>query len=214
MLEVKRFIFNPFYENTYIIWNSKSKTAAVIDPGCIDQKEEDEIVSFIESNSLSVKYLINTHCHIDHIFGNRFIKEKYNCEYFAPQKDVFMFDLMKKQAINYGMKLKELPKPDSFISENVELELGETKGKYLFTPGHSPGEYCIYFPSEKICITGDILFKEGIGRTDLWGGDYDELIKSIKEKLFKLPDDVKIFAGHGDSSTIGYEKAHNPFLNN
>ncbi len=212
MLEIKRFVFNPFQENTYVIWNSENKMAAVIDPGCSESVEEKETADFIAERSLIVKFLLNTHCHIDHIYGNKFIKEKYNCEYWAPEGDVFMLELMKEQALNYGMKINESPKPDKYITEETELNLGETKGKFLFTPGHTPGEYCIYFPQDKICITGDVLFKEGIGRTDLWGGDYDNLINSIKIKLFSLPDDVKIYSGHGEPSTIGYEKKHNPFL--
>lgn len=212
MLEIKRFVFNPFQENTYVIWNLENKMAVVIDPGCSESAEEKETADFIAERSLIVKFLLNTHCHIDHVYGNKFIKEKYNCEYWAPEGDIFMLELMKEQALNYGMKINESPKPDKYITEETELNLGGTKGEFLFTPGHTPGEYCIYFPQDKICITGDVLFKGGIGRTDLWGGDYDNLINSIKIKLFSLPDDVKIYSGHGEPSTIGYEKNHNPFL--
>ena len=112
----------------------------------------------------------------------------------------------------FGLNLEEPPVPDRLISEDTDLSLGNSKLKFLFTPGHTPGEFCIYLKEDKICITGDVLFKEGIGRTDLWGGSYDTLIKSIETKLFSLPDDVKIYPGHGESSTIGHEKQNNPFL--
>ncbi|MFA3781847.1 MBL fold metallo-hydrolase [Melioribacteraceae bacterium 4301-Me] len=212
MIEIKKFVFNPFQENTYLIWDTNSKCTAVVDPGCSSPYEEQQIADFIKTNLLSIKFLINTHCHIDHILGNKFIKENYKCEFWAPDKDVFMLKLMEEHAKNFGMNLKESPQPDKLISEEIELNLDGTIGKFLFTPGHTPGEYCIYFPLESVCITGDVLFKEGIGRTDLWGGDYNLLINSIKTKLFTLPEDVKIYPGHGEPSTIGYEKLHNPFL--
>jgi glyoxylase-like metal-dependent hydrolase (beta-lactamase superfamily II) len=113
----------------------------------------------------------------------------------------------------FGLNLDDPPEPDVLISEKIELSLGNSNLKFLFTPGHTPGEFCIYLKGEKICVTGDVLFKEGIGRTDLWGGDYNTLIKSIETKLFTLPDNVKIFPGHGESSTIKHEKENNPFLN-
>ncbi len=213
MLKVKQFTFSPFLENTYLIWDESSRKAAVIDPGCFNQKENYELKSAIEKVNLNLLYLINTHCHIDHIFGNAFIKNTFNTRYIAPKDDVFLLELMIGQAENYGVELIPSPQPDEFISENEQLILGETKGNYLFTPGHSPGEYCIYFENDKVCFTGDVLFKENIGRTDLWSGDYNTLLNSIKTKLFTLPDDVKIFPGHGESSTIGYEKEHNPFSN-
>jgi glyoxylase-like metal-dependent hydrolase (beta-lactamase superfamily II) len=112
----------------------------------------------------------------------------------------------------FDISLDKPPKPDELITEKSELSIGKSKMKFLFTPGHTPGEFCIYLDNEKICITGDVLFKESIGRTDLWGGDYDTLINSIQTKLLTLPDDVVIYPGHGESSTIGYEKQNNPFI--
>lgn len=212
MLQISRFIFSPFQENTYIIYDEQTNEAAVIDPGCSSTSEEKELSDFIEEKNLKVKYLINTHCHIDHIFGNAFVKEKFNPVYFAPEKDLFLFEIMKDQAENFGVKMKKSPEPDELISENIEIKLGDYEGKFIFTPGHSPGSYCLYFAENKICITGDVLFKEGIGRTDLWEGNYDVLLHSIEEKLYKLPDDTEIYPGHGEKSTIGYEKRFNPFI--
>jgi hydroxyacylglutathione hydrolase len=212
MLKLKKFVFSPFMENTYIVWDSKTNETAIIDPGCVDHEEEKELSDFIESNDLSVKYLINTHCHIDHVFGNAYVKSTYDCEYWAPEKDEFLIGNMSEQAKMFGIQIKPSPNPDKFIKDETVLTLGEIQPKFLFTPGHTPGEYSIYFEEDKICITGDVLFKEGIGRTDLWGGDYDTLIESIKTQLLTLPLETVIYPGHGEDSTIGDEIKLNPFL--
>lgn len=212
MLSVKKFVFSPFYENTYLIYDDLTRETAVIDPGCYNDHERETISDFIEKENLSIKYLINTHCHIDHIFGNAFIKGKYNSQFLASKEDLFLLDLMVQQGEIYGTPVTPSPKPDLFITENEKIQLGSSIGNFIFTPGHSPGGYCLYFENEKICFTGDTLFKESIGRTDLWGGDYNTLINSIKEKLLVLPDDVKIFPGHESESTIEYEKRNNRFL--
>lgn len=212
MVQVKVFTFNLFAENTIMLWDSESKEAAVIDPGTSTSDEQNTFSDFIASENLMIKYLINTHCHIDHILGCRFVKEKYKPVYYAPEKDIPLLDHAQQQAQMFDIEMEEPPKPDQLITEATELSLGNSLLRFLFTPGHTPGEFCIYFEKEKICITGDVLFSESIGRTDLWGGDYETLIDSIEKKLFQLPDDVVIYPGHGISSTIGYEKQNNPFL--
>lgn len=212
MLKIQKFIFSPFSENTFVVWDEGSRDACVIDPGCNNENEEKELESFITQNNLNIKYLINTHCHIDHIFGNAFVKENFNPVFLAPKGDIFLLEKAEEQAALFGIDIKLSPKPDNFIEEKVNIALGSIKGKFLFTPGHTPGEFCVYFENEKICFTGDALFKEGIGRTDLWGGNFNTLIQSIKEKLLSLPDDVRIYPGHGEASTIGYEKSNNSFL--
>ncbi|MCX6167901.1 MAG: MBL fold metallo-hydrolase [Ignavibacteriales bacterium] len=212
MLQIQRFVFSPFYENTYIIWDEITKEGAIIDPGCYDTKERKVVDDFILSNNIKLTYLINTHCHIDHIFGNAHIRLKYNPVYLAPEKDAFMLDLMIDTAKNYGVEFTPSPKPDQFITEDIEFSMGDLKGKFLFTPGHTPGEFCLYFKDENVCFTGDVLFKENIGRTDLWGGDYDTLIDSIKNKLLTLPDETVIYPGHDSDSTIRYERMFNLFL--
>ncbi|MCH6576176.1 MAG: MBL fold metallo-hydrolase [Bacteroidetes bacterium] len=211
-MKIKRFTFNPFMENTFVVWDEQSHEAAVIDPGMSNEVEELEIKSFIEENSLDIKYLINTHCHIDHILGCRFVKEKYNPVYYIPEKDLPLYDNADKQAEMFGVTMGKLPKIDKYLTEDERIILGSESFSNLFTPGHTPGEFSLYFDESKFCITGDVLFREGIGRTDLYGGDYNTLIESIKTKLFSLPDDILIYPGHGDESTIGYEKLHNPFL--
>lgn len=212
MLKIKRFVFSPFYENTYLIWDVSTKDAVIIDPGCYDENERITLDQFISKESLQIKYLINTHCHIDHIFGNAYIKEKYNPTFIAPEKDLFMLDLMIDTAKSYGVEFTPSPKPDKLIDETESFILGESIGKFIFTPGHTPGEYCLYFEKDKICFTGDVLFRSSIGRSDLWGGDYETLLNSIRTRLFTLPDDTIIYPGHEEQSTIGDEKENNPFF--
>lgn len=213
MIQIKIFTFNLFSENTIVLWDDESLESAVIDPGCSDNNEEHELDSFITQKNLKVKYLINTHCHIDHILGCEFVKQKFNPVYYAPELDVPLLENANMQASFVGMDFSISIKPDKYLTEDIKLILGKSELVFLFTPGHTAGEYCIYIPDIKCCITGDVLFKDSIGRTDLWGGNYDTLIESINNKLLTLPDDTKIFPGHGDSSTIGKEKKYNPFLN-
>lgn len=212
MLKIQSFEFNPFNENTYLLWDDESKITAVIDPGCYDDYEKDELKNFIEENNLIAALLLNTHCHIDHILGVSFIKENYDVKYLIPEKDLPLHKNAVLQGEMFGFDLEVLPEPDEFISEDKLIKIGQDQLKPLFTPGHTAGEFCFYSEENKICITGDVLFHQSIGRTDLWGGDYDTLINSIKSKLLTLPDDTKIYPGHGVDSTIGAEKKQNPFL--
>ena len=212
MIKIKKFVFNPFSENTFIVWDDHTKACAVIDPGCSDEVEESELSEFIRNNDLVPKYLINTHCHLDHIWGCKFVKEKYNPVYLIPEDDLTLLKNAGSQADMYNIQFNEPPPPDDFISEKMKISLGESEIKFLFTPGHTPGEFCIYFPAEGFCIVGDVLFKDSIGRTDLWGGDYETLIDSIKSQLLSLDDNVVIYSGHGEESTIGRERKKNPFL--
>ncbi len=212
MIKVQKFTFNPFFENTFLIIDDASTDAIIVDPGCYNQEEEQVLSEFILSNGLRLKYLINTHCHLDHIFGCQFIKENYDTLYLAPEEDLPLLKNAVMQAEMFGVEIKKPPLPDKFLSENLVITLNKSDIKFIFTPGHTPGEYCLYLEKEKILISGDVLFKESIGRTDLWGGDYDTLINSINEKLLTLPDDVLVYPGHGDETTLGYEKMYNPFL--
>lgn len=212
MVKVKVFTFNLFSENTIVLWDDETKSSAVIDPGTSTSDEQKTLSDFISVKNLVVKYLINTHCHIDHILGCKYVKEKYNPVYFAPEKDIPLLNHAQQQAQMFDIILEEPPKPDLLIDETTDISIGSSKLKFLFTPGHTPGEYCIYLEKEKICITGDVLFNESIGRTDLWGGNHSTLIDSIQKKLLSLPDDVVIYPGHGEASTICFEKQNNPFL--
>ena len=212
MIVIKKFMFGPFQVNSYLLWDEATSECAVIDPGCYNDKEEKILENFISSNNLKVKYLILTHCHIDHVMGCAFIKQKYNPAFFVPENDLHLFQDSEHQASVFNLRLKLPPPQDNLITKDLVLYLGDIKLEFIFTPGHTPGEYCIYLKDENICITGDVLFKGGIGRTDLWGGDYETLLDSISTKLFALPDDVTIYPGHGENSTIGIEKRDNPFF--
>lgn len=214
MLNIQKFVFNPFSENTFVLWDDESLECMIIDPGCSDISEENELFDFIESKNLKPKYLINTHCHIDHILGVNSVLNKFKVKYLAPEKDLPLLERAVSQAEMFGLYIDEIKKPNEYLSEENELQLGNENIKCLFTPGHTPGEYCLYSESNKICITGDVLFQQSIGRTDLWGGNYNQLLDSIKMKLLSLPDDVTIHPGHGNESTIGEEKILNPFLKN
>ncbi len=212
MFKIHVFTFNDFSENTIVVWDESGKEAAVIDPGNSNPEEDGKLSDFISQNNLSIKYLINTHCHIDHILGLNFVKKKYNAVFLAPEGDLELLKSAEGQAAAFRMLIHTPPQPDRFINEDDQIGIGNVIGKFLFTPGHTPGEYCLYFEKEKVCITGDVLFRESIGRTDLWGGNYNTLINSISKKLMLLPDDVEIYPGHGVKSSIGYERVNNPFL--
>jgi len=172
MLKIEKFIFNPFWENTYLIWDEESKDAAIIDPGCYDDNECSELKNFVENAKMNLLYIINTHCHIDHVCGNGFVKNAFDGNLLVPEKDLFLINMLEEQASMFGVKINPSPQPDAFINDGAEINLGASSGRFIFTPGHSPGEFCLYFGQEKICFTGDVLFKESIGRTDLWDGDY------------------------------------------
>jgi glyoxylase-like metal-dependent hydrolase (beta-lactamase superfamily II) len=212
MIVIKKFVFNPFYENTYLIWDEDTLQAMLIDPGCSDSNEEKVLTDYISDRNLKITALLNTHCHIDHILGCFFVKSNFSVPYYAPQEDLPLLENADKQASAFGMEIEMPPKPDIFINEMTTISLGDSQLIFFFTPGHTPGEYCFYFEKEKFCITGDVLFKGSIGRTDLWGGDYNLLLKSIKTKLLSLPDEVIIYPGHGENSSMGEEKKNNPFL--
>ncbi len=212
MLNVETFVLSPFRENTYLIWDDKTNIGAVIDPGCSTLLEEHALVEAIEMNKVYLKYLFNTHLHIDHILGNAFILKNYNVEFYYPRGDEHLIEVMKNEADRYNLPLNDFRKADEYFEDIDEIKIGELTCKPIFTPGHTPGEYCLYFPEAKSCFTGDVLFDESIGRTDLWGGDLDLLINSIEDKLFTLPDETIIYSGHGETTTIEHEKNFNPFI--
>lgn len=210
MLQVKKFTFNPFMENTYVLFDETNE-CVIIDPGCVEKDEENELTEFIESNKLIVKQLINTHCHIDHVLGNAFVKRKFNVPLLIHPIEEAMLRAVKSYASNYGFFQYQDSTADSFLNEGDEVVFGNQKLAILFVPGHSPGHIAFYDAPTKILIGGDVLFENSIGRTDLPGGDYDTLITSIHKKFFTLPDDVTVYCGHGSETSIGFEKRTNPF---
>lgn len=209
MLTIQSFTFNPFQENTYVV--SSQSEAIVIDPGNSDKRETAELDQYILDEKLKVKYLLNTHCHIDHVLGNYHVKEEYKVPFMIHANDLPVLRAVKSYAPNYGFPMYSECLPDSFLKEGDEIMLGDTKARVLFVPGHAPGHIALYFEKEMKVISGDVLFLSSIGRTDLPGGDFDTLIDSIHQKLFTLPDGVTVYSGHGPTTTIGEEKVSNPF---
>jgi glyoxylase-like metal-dependent hydrolase (beta-lactamase superfamily II) len=210
LINVQSFVFNPFQENTYVVYD-RTREAVIVDPGCYDQYEKKELDDFIESNHLQVKMLLNTHCHIDHVLGNSHVKEKYGVKLFLYSTEEFVLNAQKILAPHYGLHLYQEAKPDAYLKEGDTITFGEQKFSVLFVPGHSPGHIAFYNEKEKLVIAGDVLFQSSIGRTDLPGGNYNTLINSIHQKLFTLPNEVTVYPGHGSETTIGVEKRTNPY---
>ncbi len=212
MTLVAKFTFNPFQENTYVL-HDETKECIIIDPGCYDENEKLELVEFIEKENLKPVRLINTHCHIDHIFGNHFISEKYNLPLEIHEGELPVLNAVPQVAMMYGIPFSDpIPTVENFIKEGDIIEFGSSSLESIYTPGHSPASLSFYCKEAKFIIAGDVLFYGSIGRTDLPGGNYNTLISSIKDKLFPLGDDVEVYPGHGPKTTIAYEKKNNTFL--
>jgi hydroxyacylglutathione hydrolase len=211
MLKIRPFTFNPFQENMYLIWNEALETL-IIDPGCYDPEEKEELFAFIKDNDLKPKRCLLTHAHIDHVMGLSFIEEAYG---LRPELHHSEYDLLRSAPVygqNWGIMCEAPPLPTGELKAGEQIKLGEDIIDIIHTPGHSPGSLCFIMHAQKDIIGGDVLFHQSIGRTDLPGGNHETLIKSIREKLFTLDDDYTVYPGHGPSTSIGYEKVHNPFL--
>lgn len=211
MLRVKRFIFNPIQENTYVVYNGKD-ACAVIDPGCYFPEEKNSLSSWLKESGLHPNLLLNTHCHLDHVFGNKWVAEQYHLKLQMGEKELWTFKFAPESGLRWSMPFENYSGDIIFLKDGDEILMGEDKLEVIFTPGHSVGHVVYYDRKQGILIGGDVLFRLGIGRTDLPGGDSEALIKSISEKLFTLPDDTIVYPGHGEPTTIGYEKENNPFL--
>jgi len=212
MLHIQCFTFNPFQENTYILWD-ETRQAVVIDPGCYTKSEQQTLVNFIASKELLVTKVLNTHGHIDHVLGNNFVMLHYKVG-LATHKIVEQeISRVPSYAQMYGFEMEMCAAPDVYLADGDIFSFGNTQLAVLFTPGHSPGHISFFHQESKQLFSGDVLFQGSIGRTDLPGGNYKTLIESILSKLLPLGDDVKVYAGHGDTTTIGWERRYNPFLN-
>lgn len=210
-MEVAQFTFNAFQENTYILYD-ETLECIIIDPGCNNEDERNTLSKFIEDKSLVPKRLVNTHCHIDHVLGNKYVAEKYGLVLEAHEGEIKVLEVCDTVSRMYGIAYEASPSIGKYINGGEELNFGQTILKTIFTPGHSPASISIYCEAAKVLIAGDTLFMGSIGRTDLPGGNYDTLISNIKEKLLTLPEDVTVYSGHGPTTTIGKEKMTNPFL--
>jgi hydroxyacylglutathione hydrolase len=211
-MKISRFAFNPFAVNTYILFE-ETGACIIIDPGCINLQEFEIIIRFIESNCLYPERIVLTHGHIDHILGVKFICENYNIKPYIHSSDQFLIDSSQNIAKIYGLPYIKSEVGFEFLDSKEYLNFGNSSIKLIHCPGHSPGSVCLYSESDKILIVGDVLFNGSIGRTDLPGGEYSQLIESIQKNLMNLPDDTIVFPGHYEETSIGKEKKSNPFLN-
>lgn len=209
-MEIKRVVFNPFRENTYLVWDS-TKECIVVDAGNMSDAENTALKELITSLELKPVMAVNTHGHFDHTQGVKWLKETYGVEFACSSKDKFLIEASSGGMV-YGLKCNEVPEIDVDLDGVDSLKFGNTELKIIKTPGHTPGHVVLFNEGEKVLFTGDTLFRESIGRTDLPGGDYSWIMKSILEEIVPLGDDVAIYPGHEDSSTIGHETLYNPFI--
>ena len=212
MLTIKSFEFSPIQENTYILYN-EFNDCIIIDPGCYFDAEKEKLVAFITDNKLTPKMLINTHCHLDHVFGNKFISEKYNLTLKIHENEKAVLAFAPTSGLMYNMPFDNYVGEYIYLKEGDIIKPGEDELRVIEAPGHSPGHICFYCEKQNFIISGDVLFNRSIGRTDLPGGNHETLLKNIREKLFVLPDETVVYSGHGPVTTIGDEKKDNPFLN-
>ncbi|MCL4642189.1 MULTISPECIES: MBL fold metallo-hydrolase [Olivibacter] len=211
MIYVKRFENNPFAENTYILYD-ETHNCAIVDPGMYTTAEEESVLHFIRSNNLKPTLLLNTHCHVDHVLGNKLIYEEFGLLPQFHEHEAAVLSDVQVRAPMFGLRYEQSPIPEHFLPMEGNVSFGNTSLQLIFAPGHSPGHLCFYNQQEKLLIGGDVLFRRSIGRTDLPGGNHQLLLKHIKEDLYSLPDDTIVYPGHGPETYIGEEKVSNPFV--
>jgi glyoxylase-like metal-dependent hydrolase (beta-lactamase superfamily II) len=211
MFQLQTFEFSPIQENTYLLYNEHND-CIIIDPGCYFEEEREVLASFIQSKNLNPVLLLNTHCHLDHVFGNKFVAEKYGLIPHIHPLEKKLLEYAPTSGLMYNLPFDNYTGELAYIHEGSILKLGEDELVAIFTPGHSPGSLSFYCKKQLFIISGDVLFQRSVGRTDLPGGDHATLILSIQEKLMILPDETVVYSGHGPSTTIVAERTGNPFL--
>ncbi len=211
MFTLQAFVFNFASENTYILYN-ENKNAWIVDPGNFTEKETEAIDHFIKDQQLNIVRIVLTHAHIDHVMGLQWAVDNFKLPVTMHEDDKEVLDLLPMSGSRFGITVKPVTAEFHFISENDELDFDGEKFKIYHVPGHSPGSVVYHNVSQKFVISGDVLFQGSIGRTDLFKGNYEQLISGIKTKLFVLDPETQVFSGHGNSTTIGFEKDYNPFF--
>lgn len=211
MLAVKTFTFNPVQENTYLLYNDKLE-CCIIDPGCYFPQECELLQAAIQKDGLKPVILLNTHCHFDHIFGNKFVFDTWGLVPHLHRDEQEVLDRAGMAAQKWQLNFENYTGEVKYLAEGDTVSIGSETLEVLFTPGHSPGSISFHHPAGGFIVGGDVLFDGSIGRTDLPGGDYETLVQSIQRKFFTLPDETRVYSGHGGVTTIGFEKMNNPFV--
>jgi hydroxyacylglutathione hydrolase len=214
MLQVKSFICNPFSENTYVVYDEVSKAAIIIDPGMYTPAEEKMVFDFIAEKQLQPSMVLNTHCHLDHVFGVHACVEKYNIPFGFHTLEQQVYDWAQAAGLRYGVPVHHIVKPNFFITEKQKIQIGTAELIVQFTPGHSPGHIILVNEAQQFAIVADVIFASSIGRTDLPGGNLETLIHSIQTQILSLPNETILYTGHGPSTTVGIEKMNNPYIAN
>ena len=212
MIQVKSFTCNPYQENCYLLYD-ETLECVIIDPGMYTGDEQNALLKFIAENKLKPVLLLNTHCHIDHVLGNKFVYDTYGLLPRFHEGELPVLIAVVSSAPQMGIRYEVSPLPEVYLEAAGSIEFGNSKLELIFAPGHSPAHLCFYGEDDQFLIGGDVLFYQSIGRTDLPGGNHAQLLKNIREKLFVLPDDCTVYPGHGPATSIGFEKMNNPFLN-
>ena len=211
MLSIKSFIFSPVQENTYVLYNEK-KDCCIIDPGCYFPAERETLKNFVKEQGLNPVLLLNTHCHLDHVFGNKFVSETWGLVPHIHEKEKAVLEFAPEAAARWQLPFENYQGELVFLKEGTTTGIGDDQMEIRLAPGHSPGSVAFYYEKGGFVIGGDVLFSGSIGRTDLPGGDFHTLINSIQTQFFTLPDETKVYSGHGGVTTIGFEKMNNPFV--
>jgi hydroxyacylglutathione hydrolase len=211
MITIQQFTFNPYQENTYVLYDETGE-CVIIDPGMYDAPEQNVLVNWIKEIGLKPVLLLNTHCHIDHVLGNKFVFDNWGLRPRFHKGELPILYAIPGYAPQMGLHYELSPEPEVFLGETGTVGFGNSELELIFAPGHSPAHLCFYAREDNFLIGGDVLFFSSIGRTDLPGGNHQQLLDNIREKLFILPDSVKVYPGHGQITNIGYERQNNPFL--
>ncbi len=211
MISIRQFTFNPYQENTYVLYDETGE-CVIIDPGMYDGSEQNVFAGWLKNSGLKPVLLLNTHCHLDHVFGNKFVFDNWGLKPRFHKGELPVLQSIPGYAPQMGMNYELSPEPEIFLEETGTVAFGNNVLELIFAPGHSPAHLCFYAREDGFLIGGDVLFYSSIGRTDLPGGNHQQLLDNIREKLFILPDSITVYPGHGQSTTIGFEKLNNPFL--
>lgn len=211
MLTIRTFTFNPYQENTYLLYNELGN-AIIVDPGMYEEREKKEFLTFVDYHGINPKSLLNTHCHIDHVLGNHFVNENFDLLPQFHEEEIPTLVAVQNYAPQMGFRYDISPIGKAFLQDGDQITLDNDELEVILAPGHSPAHICFYCSAQKFLIGGDVLFRNSIGRTDLPGGNHQQLLNSIKKRLYTLPDDTIVYPGHGPSTTIGFEKNSNPYI--